>query len=755
MKNRRGTRWLGSAAAVALAVAGGGLVASGATPAQAAVGFEVRSLDGSGNNLAHPTWGQQNQPYLRVAPARYADGRSQPVSAPNSRFISDRVFNDLHQNVFSERSVSQWGWTWGQFLDHTFGLAQGGTETANIPFTSGDPLEEYRDDLGVIPFTRDAAAPGTGVTNPREAINTLPSFIDGFPVYGGTPDRLEWLRTGPVDGNLADNGAALMLPGGYLPRADARGDAASAPAMAVDGRLIAQPARRMEAGDVRANENFALTATQTLFAREHNRIVALLPSSLSEQDRFDIARRVVGAEEQYITYTQFLPAMGVNLPGYAGYNPSVNPTLSTEFATVGYRAHSQIHGEFEFRSAPGRWSQAQLASFAAQGIEVTSEDGDDVLEVPTNVAFFNPDLVPQIGLGPMLQGLSLESQYKNDELIDNQLRSVLFQVPVPGNPTCAGSDDAAPACFQGVVDLGAIDIERGRDHGMPTYNQLRQAYGLPPRTTFEQITGEPASAAINVNDPAILAFTDLRDVTGDTVAPGTGASENTVKSVTRRTTVAARLRAIYGSVDNVDAFVGMLAEPHQAGGEFGELQRAIWTRQFQALRDGDRFFYQNDPALTAILNAYGVDYRRSLAQVIADNSDIPLTALPANVFFAHGDVPVTSCHVTYTVNNQWSTTGSATPNMFQVNMRITNTGTVPNGGRWTLNWSFPNGQTLTSLWAGDATQEDQHVTARNMDWNGTLAPGGSIDGVGFQATRGATNAVPTNFTLNTTRCTVN
>ena len=41
---------------------------------------------------------------------------------PNARAVSNRIINDANQNVFSERRVTQWGWTWGQFLDHTFGL---------------------------------------------------------------------------------------------------------------------------------------------------------------------------------------------------------------------------------------------------------------------------------------------------------------------------------------------------------------------------------------------------------------------------------------------------------------------------------------------------------------------------------------------------------------------------------------------------------------------------------------------------------
>ena len=70
----------------------------------------------------------------------------------------------------------------------------------------------------------------------------------------------------------------------------------------------------------------------TLFAREHNRIVAALPANLPAETKFEIARRILGAEEQYITYTEFLPALGVQLPAYRGYNPTVNPGLSNEFA---------------------------------------------------------------------------------------------------------------------------------------------------------------------------------------------------------------------------------------------------------------------------------------------------------------------------------------------------------------------------------------------------------------------------------------
>jgi hypothetical protein len=526
-------------------------------------------------------------------------------------------------------------------MDHTFGLrATANGENQPLPFNAADPLEEFRNDLGSIGFVRTPAAPGTGVRTTRQQINTIDSYIDGSSVFSNAAPRLEWLRQGSVDGNLNNNSAALLLPGGDLPTVAERGNPATAPPMDVEGRLRANPTRARVAGDMRANENMALQGTHLLFAREHNRIVSRLPAGLSNELKFEIARKVIGAEQQYITYNEFLPALGVRLAPYRGYNPNVNATLSNEFAVVGYRAHSMIHGELEPIGEPADYTEEELEAIEAQGIEVEVEGDELAFVVPLNVAFFNPDLLPQIGLGAVMKGLGGEPQYKNDEQIDNQLRSVLFQVPVPGNPGCLDGP-TLPECFQGVVDLGAVDIERGRDHGMPSYNGLRQAYGLAPKTSFTAITGEATSSFPRdpeidptnpINDPDILDFVELRDIDGNIIEPGTPEADGEAVTGIRRSTLAARLRAMYGSTGNVDAFVGMLSEKHLAGSEFGELQNAIWKREFERLRDGDRFFYANDPTLLLIRSLFGIDYRRTLSQIIVDNTELETGDVAANVF---------------------------------------------------------------------------------------------------------------------------
>ena len=594
-----------------------------------------RSLDGSANNRQHDDWGRANTQYLRVAAPNYADGVARPVAGPPTRYVSNRIFNDVGQNLFSENDVSQWGWAWGQFMDHDLGLRdETPAESTPIAFDAHDALEAFTNDLGAMGFARTPAAPGTGVSSPRQQLNTISSYIDSSNVYGVTASRLAWLR---------DSKARLLLTrDGYLPRRDARGNPATAPPMDLMGALMGTPNRAVVAGDVRANENIALTAVQTLIAREHNRIVAALPASLPEDARFEVARRVVGAEAQFITYTEFLPAMGVRLREYRGYDPSVNAGLGNEFAVVGYRAHSMIHGEFDVTVPAGTYPDAQLVAFAAEGITVEQPAGQVTLAIPLNLAFGNPDLLQAVGIGPLLQALGAEREYRNDEQIDNSLRSVLFQVPRPGipDPGVCGVPVVNPDCFTGVSDLGAIDVERGRDHGMPSYNQLRRAYGLRPARSFRDVTDEeterfPQDRKLRskdpINDPHILDFVKLRDSDGNIIPLGSPAAQEEAVVGIRRTTLAARLKAIYGSVDRLDAFVGMVSERHLRGTEFGELQLAIWKQQFEALRDGDRFFYLNDPVLKQIERSYGITYEHSLAQLITLNTG---ATVQPNVFRA-------------------------------------------------------------------------------------------------------------------------
>jgi len=106
-----------------------------------------------------------------------------------------------------------------------------------------------------------------------------------------------------------------------------------------------------------------------------------------------------------------------------------------------------------------------------------------------------------------------------------------------------------------------------------------------------------------------------------------------------------------------------------------------------------------------------------------------------------------SCKVTYTITNQW-------PGGFGVNLTITNTGTTTING-WSLQFAFPNGQTITQLWSGNYTQSGANVTITNLSYNGTIAPGTSLSSEpGFNGAWSSSNSAPTSFTLNGSPCSI-
>lgn len=103
-----------------------------------------------------------------------------------------------------------------------------------------------------------------------------------------------------------------------------------------------------------------------------------------------------------------------------------------------------------------------------------------------------------------------------------------------------------------------------------------------------------------------------------------------------------------------------------------------------------------------------------------------------------------ACHVSYTIAGSWGTG-------FEALLVIENTGTT-NLTNWTLEWTFPNNQVVTNLWVGVESQSGEKVTVSNESYNGTVAAGGSVQGVGFVGSYSGTNSVPTNFTLNGVAC---
>jgi hypothetical protein len=528
-----------------------------------------RSFDGTGNNLANPTWGSAGTDLLRLSPVGYADGISTP-SLPqdqSARAISNIVNSQTDPSnptqdiqTVNERSLSAFAYAFGQFMDHDMDLTPDGGASLPIAVAAGDPIGP-----NPLPFTRSQFDPSTGTntSNPRQQVNAVTSFLDLSQVYGSDAITADSLRT-------HQGGQMKTSPGDLLPLDNSAyfSSPESPPTMQNGG---GSPTSQLFAtGDVRGNENLELTALQTLFVRNHNKIAAELQSDhpdWSDEQLFQEARKINIADYQSIIYNEWIPAVlgSKALPAYTGFNPSVNPTIANEFSTVAFRfGHSLLSSDIERHTNLG----LDIADVSSGGSSISlAED------------FFDPTLLNPSGvvdpvtghmssdIGAVLKGSADGNAQAMDVMAISDVRNLLFGT--------SGS---------GGQDLIARDIQRGRDNGLPDYNTMRVAYGLPEVTSFSQITS-------NVQ-------------------------------------VQKELQQAYGSVNNIDAFEGGLAEDHVKGSDVGPLFQAIMVNQFTRLRDGDRYFYQNEQWNPEELKL--LQQGNTLAKVIEANTDI--TNLQSDVF---------------------------------------------------------------------------------------------------------------------------
>src|SRR5262245_19763781 len=356
-----------------------------------------RSIDGTGNNLAHPEWGSTDEQLLRVAADDYSEGISSPAGAdrPSAREISNELAAHVAEATPSDRDLTAYIYVWGQFLDHDLDLTGSAspTELFSIPVPTGDPsFDPNSTGTQVIPLVRSIfdTATGTDTSNPRQQINQITSWIDGSMIYGSDARRAAALRTFS-GGKLKELDTSV----GVLPPLNTAGLAnANDSHRAPDNQLFL-------AGDVRANENVELTSMHSLFLREHNRIadqIAKANPGMSDEDIYQKARALVIAELQVVTYKEWLPALlgpGAIAP-YRGYNANVNPNIANEFSTAAFRLHSTINDDVEFFNNQGRPISFSYVDDYGQTINV---DG----EVSLADAFFNPTMLKQTGVDGILK----------------------------------------------------------------------------------------------------------------------------------------------------------------------------------------------------------------------------------------------------------------------------------------------------------------------------------------------------------------
>uniref|UniRef100_T1J925 Uncharacterized protein n=1 Tax=Strigamia maritima TaxID=126957 RepID=T1J925_STRMM len=315
------------------------------------------------------------------------------------------------------------------------------------------------------------------------------------------------------------------------------------------------------AGDKRVNEQPGLSSMHTLWVREHNRVareLASLNPHWNDEHLYEESRRIIIAEMQHITYNEFLPVLlgptimklfALQLEEksnyYWGYDSDLDASMANVFGSAAFRfGHSLVPQSMQ--------RSDKFYNVIESDIELSNE-------------MMSPKILHNFGaIDRLLLGMVSQETQQRDEFISDQLTNHLFQNKVHSYG----------------MDLIALNIQRGRDHGLPSYIKWRDYCGLRRPKNFSDLEG-----LLNVNT--------LR-----------------------------RLEKIYEYVEDVDLFPGGMAEKPVVGGLVGPTFACLIGQVFQILRKGDRFWYENGNFAAAFTIPQLEALRKSsLARILCDNLD--------------------------------------------------------------------------------------------------------------------------------------
>ncbi|XP_054158548.1 peroxidase-like [Oppia nitens] len=537
---------------------------------------KYRTYDGSCNNLRYPLWAKSLTQFIRLVPPAYADGLNElRVSVdggplPSPREVSCKLALDFD---IPDRKFSLLVMQWGQIIDHDLTL------TASTRATTGEGLHCCNEDATrqvrikhpackpiIIPrndpfysrhkhfcnnFVRNAAGPKYDCNlGYREQINTLTHIIDGSMVYGSTEERAKHLRS------FKNGKLRVDKVNGYefLPfDTQNRSDECAIPANLQRQRNY----HCFVGGDVRVNEQTGLTMLHNVLLREHNRIATVLEElnpDWTDEIVYQESRRILAAEIQVITYNEWMPLIigrrvmkEFNLlpkpDGYTyDYDDGLNPGIFNEFATAVYRFHTLIQGLLRLLNNAGKVTQT----------------------IQLRQHFNNPSSLYRKGAyDEFINGYTGNPTQTFDQFFTEDIVNHLFQ-----------EHDSKFG-----MDLIALNIQRGRDHGLPGYNDFREVCGMPRIDSFKHLD-----------------------------------------KVMRRGS-AEIMASIYRHVDDIDLFIAGNHEKPLPDAVVGPTFACILAEQARRNKVGDRFWFENGKMKNSFTIAQLNELRKSsLAALVCDNS---------------------------------------------------------------------------------------------------------------------------------------
>ncbi|XP_069111540.1 peroxidasin homolog pxn-2-like isoform X2 [Argopecten irradians] len=528
-----------------------------------------RSADGSCNNLANPEYGAAATAQSRFLPPQYGDGVGSPringknnQPLPSARTVSNHVFRSNKEKIESDASLMVMAW--GQFLDHDITLtpaSSGGegsvtdccnSNLANLPecfpidIPSDDPFFAQK---SCMDFVRSAAVVDACSPNHREQFNAITAFVDGSNVYGSSLDQMNGLRSFQ-NGLLKTSAISSDLP----PEGD--------PHSCI---LNSTLEFCIDVGDVRANVVPHLGANHVLFFREHNRIATILSSMNTNWDDervFQETRKIISGIMQQISFYEWLPSIlnpqllaenKLNRSNKDRYRTNTDPNIRNGFAVAAMRfGHSLIPPKEGYL----------LHDYATwEGVK------------PIQDTFFRPSMVISNAgqdIPKLARWVSFNNSMKWDRIFEPGVRNMLFM------------DDNGRS-----FDLGSLNIQRGRDHGVPSYNEYREHFGLGKIKNFNNM---PHHNSANAN----------------------------------------RLKDVYSDVDDIDLFVGGMTEKKMDNSLLGPTFSIMMAKQFKKLKLGDRFWFER-PAPEGFAPEKRDEIRKmTLAKVMCTN--FGMDQIAADVF---------------------------------------------------------------------------------------------------------------------------
>jgi peroxidase len=510
-----------------------------------------RTMDGTCNNFQRPLRGAAYRPYNRLMNPEYDGGLSEPVSSltnirPSSREANRAMLSSPKSVLSNEFNALLM--QFGQFMSHdmaktTLVPSAKCNVCQNIPgrcmavfITPQDPNQSFKKDT-CIRVSRSSPICGSGRSKPRQQLNENTGYIDGSPIYGSSIDDMPKFREGRS---------------GFLKIKMFNGHRVL-PFDQTKCKNSEQCTATFVAGDSRVNLFLGLTTFHLLFTREHNRLVARLQrlNPHWNGDRlFQEARKIVGGQIQAICFREYLPkilgsAFATTVGTYRGYNPTVDSTIANEFTSGAFRFGHGMIQEFYPRIADNNRSMPGF-----NFVEGT---------LHSDKLIFNG------GTDPILRGF-MQTPLKRPQRLTPSITEQMF----------------------GSTDLGTINIQRGRDHGLPPYVKFRELCGLSNPRTFDDLSRE-------------ILSTNAREA----------------------------LKRTYSSPDKMDFYVGAVLEDPVVRGLIGPTLACVVGPQFARTRDGDRFYFENPGIFT---RAQLSEIRRSsLARIICDNGD-RITQVPREAF---------------------------------------------------------------------------------------------------------------------------